>query len=89
MVYLDLRSHVQEIRGEEDAATEAHQQAEDALAATTLTVHASFHMMRQNSEDERQQERQDEANQLRQPTIHRSVSAANRNCVHKTKQPMK
>jgi len=46
MVYLDLRSHVQEIRGEEDAATEAHQQAEDALAATTLTVHASFHMMR-------------------------------------------
>jgi len=46
MVYLDLRSHVEEIRGEEDAATEAHEQAEDSLAATTLTVHASFHMMR-------------------------------------------
>jgi len=38
----NLWSHVQEIRGEEDAASETHQQAEDALAATTL----AFDMIR-------------------------------------------
>ena len=46
MVLPDLRSHVKEICGQEDAATEAHQQAEDSLATTTVTIDASFHVVR-------------------------------------------
>jgi len=37
---------MQQIRGQEDAATEAHQQAEDPLAAITLAFYPSCHMMR-------------------------------------------
>jgi len=61
---------VQQIRGQEDAATETHQQAEDSFAAVTLAFDPSYHVVWYHGEDERQEEDQDEADQLRQPTIH-------------------
>jgi len=64
---------VQEIGSQEDAATEAHEQREDSPATIAVSVDARYHMMRDHSEYERQQKRQDEANQLRQPTLHLSI----------------
>jgi len=61
---------VQQVGRQEDAATEAHEQTEDALAAVALTLDPSCHMMGHNGEDERQQERQDEADKLCHPTFH-------------------
>ena len=64
---------MQEIGSQEDAATEAHEQREDSPATIAVSVDARYHMMRDHSEYERQQKRQDEANQLRQPAFHLSV----------------
>lgn len=61
---------MQQIGGQEDAATEAHQKAEDSLAAVTLTFDPSRHVIWYHGEDEWQQERQDQTNQFRHPTIH-------------------
>jgi len=67
---------VQEVGGEEDAAAEAHEQAEDAPSASAVSLHAALHVVRQHGEREGQHEHQHEADQLRQPTIHR------RRCQH-------
>lgn len=61
---------MQQIGGQEDAATEAHQQAEDSLAAVTLAFDPSCHAVWYHGEYEWQNERQDQANQFRHPTIH-------------------
>jgi len=53
MALLDLRSHVKQISGEEDAATETHEQTDYSASTATIAFNPSRHAMWNHSENER------------------------------------